>query len=72
MSITFGNDLGGVLIGVFLFVIGYVCCFRKKAYPVYKLFFVIAAIHLYHDGHRYDIDAVSVGRGSIVFCESCQ
>lgn len=41
MSITFGNDLGGVLIGVFLFVIGYVCCFRKKAYPVYKLFLLL-------------------------------
>ena len=41
MSIAFGNDLGGVLIGVFLFVIGYVCCFRKKAYPVYKLFLLL-------------------------------
>ena len=54
MSITFGNDLGGVLIGVFLFVIGYVCCFRKKAYPVYKLFLLLL-LFIYtgtEGGHR--------------------
>lgn len=36
MSLTFGNDLGGVLIGIFLFIIGYACRFRKKQRSLYK------------------------------------
>lgn len=38
ISLEFGNNLGGLLIGIFLFIIGYVFYFRKKKYSFFKLF----------------------------------
>ncbi len=37
MSILFGNDLSGIILGIILFFIGYIFYFRKKKYSNYKL-----------------------------------
>lgn len=37
ISFEFGNDLGGIVIGVFLFLVGYRFYFKKKKYSIYKL-----------------------------------
>lgn len=41
ISLKFGNDLGGLLIGVLVFLIGYVFYFRKKKYSLFKLFILL-------------------------------
>lgn len=41
ISLKFGNDLGGLLIGVLVFLIGYIFYFRKKKYSLFKLFILL-------------------------------
>ena len=37
LSITFGNDVSGIILGIVFFLIGYILYFRKKQYTIYKL-----------------------------------
>ena len=41
ISLKFGNDLVGLLIGVLVFLIGYIFYFRKKKYSLFKLFILL-------------------------------
>ncbi len=37
MSLAFGNDFAGMILGIILFSIGYIFYFKKKNYSIYKL-----------------------------------
>ena len=41
ISITFGNDLLGVILGILLFLIAYLFYYRKKQYSFYQLLLLI-------------------------------
>ena len=41
ISITFGNDISGVILGILLFLIAYLFYYRKKQYSFYQLLLLI-------------------------------
>ncbi len=41
ISITFGNDISGVVLGILLFLIAYLFYYRKKQYSFYQLLLLI-------------------------------